>query len=564
MKAKLVLTTLGSLMMSVLLAQAEDATPAASSPATPAPATAEVQPVAPATQVADAGTPAAAPAAEVKPAETAPTEAKPAEAAPAEAAPAEAKPAAAADAPATQGGGMELISISETPLLDAIRMLARRGGINLIIDPKVAYGQPDPAKPGATLPQPTVDIRWENVTPEQALNALLTTYGLQAIEDPKIKITRITVKDPAAPDPIITRTFQLSYAGPSNVLGAVTASLSDKRSKVVADTRTSQIIVVATEKELVEVEKLVGKLDTKTKQVLIESKIIETTVNPKTVKGVDWSGTLSSHRLGYGNNNQMKPVSDEVSTQAPLSDQWPRMIMEGGSFNPATAFLNADGLNLTLSYLNTHNDSRVVSEPRMVTLDNQKATIDVGLLFPIVNTSAGTANTAGGSQIAYTNLTVSLDVTPRIAANEQVELKISQSIVRLGPLIPSTVGGVENEVNSFFTRQAHTAVLVPSAHTLVLGGLISDENTTANTKVPILGDIPVLGSLFRKDSKERNKNNLLIFITPTIVADTDYQAASTSFLKTKAETAEEPEWNSWDSGKPRDWSKGKGFNGPTK
>jgi type II secretory pathway component GspD/PulD (secretin) len=544
-------------MATVLIAQAQDAAPAASQPATPAAAATEIKTPAPEVQVADAAAPAAAPAA---------TEAKSAEAPAAAAAakPEEAKPAAAEPAAPDKGGVIPLIVIDDTPLLDAIRNLARQASINLIIDPKVAYGQstgqvgPD-GKPAVTA-QPNVSIRWENITAEQALGELLNNYGLQAVENPKVKITRITIKDPAAPDPLVTRAYQLSYASPSNVTLAVSAAIDPKRSKVVADTRTSQIVVVATEKEQVEVEKLITKLDTKTKQVLIEAKIIETTVNPKTVKGVDWTGTLESHRIGYGNNNQFKPVSDQESTLTPLSDAWPRMVMQGGSFNPATAFLNAEGLKLTLSFLNTHNDSKVVSEPRMVTLDNQKASIDVGLLFPIVNTQAGTANTAGGSQISYTNLTVSLDVTPRIAADNQVELKISQSIVRLGPVIPSTVGGVKNEVNSFFTRQAETGVLIPSANTLVLGGLISDENTSSNIKVPVLGDIPGLGALFRKDSKERNKNNLIIFITPTIVADGDYQPAKSSFLKTKAESADEPEWSAWDSGKPRDWSK-KGVKG---
>jgi type II secretory pathway component GspD/PulD (secretin) len=570
MKAKLVLTILGSLMASVIIAQADDAAPAASTPATPAPATAEAQPAAPETQIADASTPAAAPAAvaEVKPAE-----AKPAEAA----------PVAAAETTAATPSVQELIAFDDTPLLDAIQMLARRGGINLIIDPKVAYGQPDPAKPGATLPQPTVKIRWENVTPDQALSALLTTYGLQAVEDPKIKITRITVKDPAAPDPLVTRIIQLQYAGPSNIVSSVTASFTDKRSKVVADVRTSQLVIVATEKELVEVERMIARLDTKTKQVLIEAKILETTMNPKTSKGVDWTGTLGGQNIKFGNGStySLQPTAptitpDTVNGGATVTPGFagqlsgvlgsPAVLWNtADGFNPGTGFLNADGLSATLSFLNTHTDTKVVSEPRMVTLDNQKASIDVGLLYPIVNTTAGTANAAGGSQIAYSNLTVNLEVTPRIAANDQVELKLAQSLLRLGPDFSSKVNGEDNVQKSFFVRQANTTVLVPSAHTLVLGGLISDENQKDNIKVPIVGDIPVLGALFRKDSKSRNKNNMIIFITPTIVGDGDYHTANSTFLKTKMESSDEPEWDAWDSGKARDWSKkGNGLKGPTK
>ena len=103
-------------------------------------------------------------------------------------------------------------------------------------------------------------------------------------------------------------------------------------------------------------------------------------------------------------------------------------------------------------------------------------------------------------------------------------------------------------------------MLIPSGNTLVMGGLVSDGTSKGYSKVPVLGDMPGIGLAFRHESKSRSQRNLLIFITPTIVADTDYQAASTTFLKTKLETSEEPEWSAWDSGKPRDWSK-KGVKG---
>jgi type II secretory pathway component GspD/PulD (secretin) len=193
----------------------------------------------------------------------------------------------------------------------------------------------------------------------------------------------------------------------------------------------------------------------------------------------------------------------------------------------------------------------------MVTLDNLKATIDVGLMYPIVNVQASTANTTGGSQISYSNLTVNLDVTPRITANNFIEMKVIQSVLRLGPKFFTKVDDKENEVDSFFTRKLETAVLIPSGNTLVMGGLISDESLNANTKVPFLGDLPVLGLAFRKDSKSRNRQNLMIFITPTIVQDTDFQPANSTFLKSTGKEEAKEEWSAWDSGKPRDWSKPK-------
>jgi general secretion pathway protein D len=190
-----------------------------------------------------------------------------------------------------------------------------------------------------------------------------------------------------------------------------------------------------------------------------------------------------------------------------------------------------------------------VSEPRIVTLDNQKAKIDVGLLYPIVNVTASTANTSGGSEITYTNLTINLEVTPRIAANNQIELRVQQGVLRLGGKIASVVSSEENLVDSFLTRQLDTTVLIPSGNTLVMGGLVSDQNRLESRKVPILGDIPALGFFFRWESKELDRQNLTIFLTPTVVNDTDFQPAQSTYLQTTGNEEIREDWSWWDSGK---------------
>jgi type II secretory pathway component GspD/PulD (secretin) len=598
MKAKLTTATLiGLLACSLARAQTSAAdpsagatTPVAADSAAAAPTAADPAAIPPAATTVAAAEPAAA--AQPVGTETAPaatettaapatatetTAAQPASAAPAAetaAAPAAAESNVSSDATPATNAIIPLIQFQDVTLTTAIENLARQAGLNYILDPKVTFGQPD--EKGQTRPQPNINLRWENLTAGQALTALLTTYNLQLVDDPRTKVSRITVKDPAAPDPLVTKVIQLKYAGPSNVLSSVQSTLTDKRSKVVADIRTSQLVVVATDKEQQAVEELLAHLDTPTKQVLIEAKILETTVNPKTVKGIDWSGTLSAQRITMGNDSlpgvaptppitYTDPITGAPNTIAGtpgsiggiLND--PKLIMStaGKFFQPSTAFLNADGLDVALSFLNNSSDTKVISEPRMVTLDNQKATIDVGLMYPIVNVQASTANTTGGSQITYSNLTVNLDVTPRITANDFVEMRVEQSILRLGPKFSSTVDDKKNEVDSFFTRRAATAVLIPSGNTLVMGGLISDESINANTKVPVLGDIPVLGYAFRKDAKSRNKQNLIIFITPTIVQDNDFQRAKSTFLKSTGDEEVKEEWSAWDSGKPYDWSKPK-------
>lgn len=474
----------------------------------------------------------------------------------------------AADRPAAVASGaiIPLIQFQEVPLTTAIENLARQASLNYILDPKVGYGQV--GENGQVKTPPNISIRWENLTSQQALLALLNNYGLQVVDDPKTKIARITIKDPAALEPLQTKIIQLKFASPSNIIASVQTVLSDKRSKVVADIRTSQLVVSATEREQIEVDKLIELLDTQTKQVLIEAKILETTLSPKTDKGIDWSGTLSKQNVRFGNNvnggqagrysqtrayntNSALGGFDIVDTFGPnnLLNNPGILVDTARGFNPSTAFLDADGVNVAISFLNQSGDTKVVSEPRMVTLDNQKASIDVGLMFPIVNTTAGTANTTGGSTISYTNLTVNLDVTPRIAANNFIELKVQQGVLRLGPDFNSTVGGVVNNVNSFLTRRLDTTVLIPSGNTLVMGGLIQDTTGNNSTKVPLLGDIPGVGLLFRKEGKSLDRQNLTIFITPTVVGTNDFQVASTDFLKNTGKEELNEDWSAWDSGK---------------
>jgi type IV pilus assembly protein PilQ len=450
------------------------------------------------------------------------------------------------------------------------------------LDPKLGFGQP--GADGKVVSQPTVTVRWENITAEQALNALLGNHNLQLLEDPKSKIARVTAKDPAALPPLLTRVIQLHYSGPLNLLSNIQGALTDKqRSKVFADVRTSQLVAIATEPEIAAIEDLVERLDTPTKQVLIEARLIEISLNPSATRGVDWSGTLEKQNVTFGNGLMSGSSQTSIPgasttttlpggrtiTSSPGSSTATTLssVLGGGGlgwntisgFAPGAGFLNADGLHAVLSFLNSYAETKVLSSPRTVTLDNEQSVIEVGTMFPIVNTTAGTANTTGGSQIAYSNLTVRLEVTPRISANNSVHLKVVPKILRLGDLISSKVGGVDNSVYEFNKRELNTTVMIPSGNTLVMGGLIEDDIHRANIKVPVLGDIPGLGLLFRSDTQSRTKSNLIIFITPTIVGEDDFQPTQTTYLKTPMpdRDAFEDDWSAWNSGKPKDWSKPK-------
>jgi type II secretory pathway component GspD/PulD (secretin) len=476
-----------------------------------------------------------------------------------------------ASASTTNGTSMEaanipLISFQDVPITTAIENLTRQAGINYLLDPKVGYGQPDAT--GVVKPEPTLSIRWENITAEHALVALLDNYGLQLIKDPKTGISRITIKEPGALAPLLTRVIQLKYSSTTNMVESVQAALTDKRSKVLPDSRTSQLVIVATEAEQTSVDTLINQLDKPTRQVLIETRLVELSSSPSTSKGIDWSGTLQNQNVAFGNGvlsgtstttspgatvttpavtapggAVITPATSTTSASSTVSSLVNTIVSAGtagsgglsattaGGFMPATGFLTASGLNAVLSFLNQDSDAQVISTPRVVTLDNETATISVTRAFPVINTTAGTQGSPGGSQISYSNLGTILIVTPRISANDFIWLKVDPQVSSFFGKDTETIAGTTFSADIFDYREITTQVLIPNANTLVMGGLVKDNMSSSYNTVPVLGAIPVLGLAFRHETKSMDKDNLLIFITPTIVQDGDFHPDPTGFLQ---------------------------------
>jgi type II secretory pathway component GspD/PulD (secretin) len=466
-----------------------------------------------------------------------------------------------------------LIQFQDVPITTAIEALARQAGINYLLDPKIGYGQTDAN--GQVKAEPSLSIRWENVPAQHALEALLDNYGLQLVEDRRTKIYRVTIKDPAALPPLITRVIQLKYASTSNMVDSVQSTLTDKRSRVFPDTRTSQLIVVATDPEQAAVDTLINELDTPTKQVLIETRLVEISSNPTSKKGVDWSDTLSAQNVSAGNYSTYltppTPATTAIGPNGNIVTATPAQggIVSGllnspgvigasslGGFFQNPWFLNADGAHAVLSFLNSSADAQVTSTPRIVTLDNETATISVQRTYPILQTTAGTQGSPGGSTISYSNVGTVLLVTPRISANDNIRLKVTPVVSTFFGYAQLTANGATSQAPQFDTRTLDTQVLIPNANTLVMGGLVDDNPADTSTKVPLLGDIPYLGWAFRYSSKSTDKKNLLIFITPTILQDTDFHPTTTDFLSAQPQKRQQTlDPNSiWDSAKPHDWA----------
>jgi type II secretory pathway component GspD/PulD (secretin) len=570
MKTKIQLVILAGVALVAYagLAQTDPGSPPAQPAAPP-----DVAVAVPATPAPPPAPPAEAPA--VKPADTpAPTPADAPAAKPADAPatkPADAKPAADAPRLVTGSEVVPLIVIDDVALLDAVKNLARQAGLNFQFDPRVTV----------MSNQPNVTVRFENVSAEDALNSVLDNYGLTLQTDAKRHISKITIKDPKAEEPLVSHVIQLKYCAPSNLVSILKSTLSP-RSQVLPDARTSQMVVLTTEKELMGLDKLVQELDTPTKQVLIEAQLWETAKNPQTMKGIDWSGTLEKHQITFGNgtasgaysqNNSSTLVTPPGPPTGASSSQNSSSTLTGAAgsglagmalntakgFFPGTAFLSGDGLSAVVSFLNKDSDTELVATPRAVTLDNQQAVLNVSRAYPIYNVTPGSANSPAGSTVTWTNVGMVLNVTPRIAANDNISLDVVPELSDIADQDKQVINGLVYTANIYGIRRVSTHVMIHSGNTLVMGGLMQDRVRNSYTKVPILGDTPGLGMLFRSSGKERSKQNLIIFVTPSIIEEGDLPAAKPSnFLKTefKPEQVSQPvTW--WDNGKPYDWTKPK-------
>ena len=429
----------------------------------------------------------------------------------------------------------------------------------------------------------------------QALDAILANNNLQMTHDPKTNTYRVAPKEPSRPDPQVIKMIQLKYTNPTNIMTVLTSFLATP-SRVIADQRTMNLIISATEREWDFLNEVIEKIDTPTLQVLIEARILETSRSPQSLRGIDWSGTLQNQSVAFGNGsvsgnyNVNSPGATTTSTTTlpggrtiTSSSTAPSTVTENlttalgsvvpgfnvntkSGLNPAVGFLNADGVKATLSFLNTDAETEVISTPRSVMMDGQTAKLSVTRAFPIFQVTPGSANTPAAASVTYTNLGTILEVTPRIAANSNISLRVVPEVSNIDSKDTQTINGQVNQANVYAIRRIETQVMIPSGNTLVMGGLITDNINKGYNKVPLLGDIPGVGGfLFGKETKTRTKSNLLIFVTPTLIQTDHFQPPTTDFLQgqngptakdflsTRPPQMQDKPDSFMDSAKPKDW-----------
>jgi general secretion pathway protein D len=322
--------------------------------------------------------------------------------------------------------------------------------------------------------------------------------------------------------------------------GAQAKSRSSKSATIEADEDTNALIITADADEMASLEAVIQRLDIRRAQVLVEAIIVEMEVIDGQELGLQWlfadnDGVFGSNitsndtRLGNIAGSQLSADGGDIDEGVDLGGLAGALAVAGG-VSLGWAQLDNTGLSMTviLNALKETNNANILSTPSILTLDNQEAYITVGQQVPFVtgsftNTGAGGDGAQNPFQtIERENVGITLTVTPHINDGDSVVLDIMQEVSSLSGLSVAASDLITNE------RKIQTKVLAEDGQVVVLGGLIKDEVQDAQQKVPLLGDIPYLGRLFRSDAERVVKQNLMVFIRTTIIRDSEQLAGASA------------------------------------
>ena len=439
-------------------------------------------------------------------------------------------------APASEPATDESIEISyiEADIQNVLRTLAVKAGVNLILGEEVAG---------------KVTVNLKGVTYEDAMRLIAESKGYAYAKDKNV--IRVKSRESLETEPVELRVCTLNYAKAEDVKKTLDPVLT-KQGKIQVDVRSNTLVLSDTPANLSKLVPLIQSLDTQTPQVMIEAKFVETTKNPRKDLGINWSDTLLRHELVAGSTTVVDP-----NTGKPISGfQWTKPLGNpSGPWMPSTALLDGGQVKLVFSYLSQDADTELLANPRVVTTDNGKASISIATQYPIPN-FAFSEQTASLqiNGFEYKDIGIILNVLPRINKDDFITLEVTptaSSSTESATL--ESGGGSSVQIPIINTRTATTTVLIKSGNTLAIGGLMRQDVADNYTKVPLMGDVPLLGPLFRSKSLNKTKRDLLIFLTPTIVrADsqtTGYEKYVNGFPNKEVYTNDK--WMPKDSAKPR-------------
>ncbi|MCG2831507.1 MAG: type IV pilus secretin PilQ [Desulfobacteraceae bacterium] len=409
----------------------------------------------------------------------------------------------------------------ETDIKNVFRILKEVSGKNFAIDKDVA------GKVTLTLDKP---VPWD-----QVLDLVLKMNQLgQIFEGDIIRIaTAETLKkedvfkrDKVALEPLTTAYISVNYANATEEILPKIEAIKTERGSVSADKRTNIIIMTDVPEKINKAREIINNLDKVTPQVIIEARIVEASTNFSREIGVQWgaasgeqpSSAMDIAAIGgnwFVDDGTLPPTSargalentigvgntygGNMAMNVPIASS---AMSIGFNFSKiaGTPFL----LNAKLLAMESQGEGKIISAPKIVTLDNKEATIQQGLRYPYLKTDE-----AGNTTTEFENIDLVLKVTPHVTPDNRISMNIEITKADLGILYAAG--------RSFTTKKAKTELLVDDGDTVVIGGIIKTTKSSTDIGVPWLSKIPLLGWLFKSTDKSDDKEELLIFITPKIV-----------------------------------------------
>ena len=373
--------------------------------------------------------------------------------------------------------------------------------------------------------QGTVTLRLENVPWDQALSIILKSKGLAQRQNGNVLMVaptaeivareRLELQSEAQVEqlaPLQSQYIQINYAKAVDLAGLLKQgdknSLLSDRGTVTVDERTNKILVQDTAANIDEVLKLVETLDVPVRQVQIETRIVTATDGFSKELGVRWGLTDQNSQSGFSGSLEgaqaiasgiTPSIDNRLNVNLPIDAAAGRIGLNLARLTDGTL------LDLELAALESENLGEVVASPRVTTLNQQEAYIETGQEIPFLQSTS-----SGAAASAFKKAVLSLLVTPQITPDDSIvlDLKVTQD----------TVGQTTTDGNvAINTKRLNTKVLVKNGETIVLGGIFQKRLNTDVTKVPVLGDLPGVGFLFRNKVKTETKEELLIFVTPKII-----------------------------------------------
>jgi type IV pilus assembly protein PilQ len=401
------------------------------------------------------------------------------------------------------------IDVNDVPIGTVIRQLADQVKVDLIVSPKVTGN---------------VTVSLNDVSLDEALRCILDVHGAGIIIGENVIRILSREEMPEITERLVTQTFEITYADVAQIVKAL-EKFKSAQGSVSSIEGTSHIIVTDTESKVRDITNLISTIDRMTDQVLVEVRIYDITSKDNLDLGVEWR---AGRRTNLDASSNI--IDDDFVVERNGDDTYVNSItdpaviagFEGGTNKTSDSTLGFLRFGVLNEHINIdavlraekeNIDAKLLANPRILVVDNEEATFDIVTEHPYVERTITAGSTT--ETVKFKNVGVKLVVTPHVAGSDMLRLNIAPEF----SVLVERVTVASSNVPVVDTRKVNTIALVRDGQAVVLGGLRKKETSKQVNKVPILGDIPVLGFLFRFEGEATVNTELVVFITPHIVTE---------------------------------------------